>query len=255
MGAAAWTIVISNYKHIISGSSISPGDNKIQSSFRSEMVGILAIIDLINSVCLDFKITDGTLTIYCDSKSVISVMNNWMTVKMTPKHKNTDIISAALKLRDAIPIDIHFKHVFGHQDRMTSIQNLDPIAKLNVEVDEKAKNLAIDIINNNVKYDQHHQHPLSFSTCRWNQVTILQQLSNDLYKHITHNNMHIYWCENGRVKQDQLYLLDATAMEKGSTTMSLTMKRFVAKWSCECIATCKIWNAGNNAIQAHVHIA
>ena len=239
VGAAAWTIVTSSYKHIISGSSISPGDNKIQSSFRSEMVGILAIIDLINSVCLDFNITDGTLTIYCDSKSVISVMNNWMTVKMTPKHKNADIISAALKLRDAIPIDIHFKGVFGHQDRMTSRHNLDPIAKLNVEVDEKAKNLAIDIINNNVKYDQHHQHPLSFSTCRWNQVTILQQLSNDLYKHITHNNMHIYWCENGRVKQDQLYLLDSTAMEKGSTTMSLTMKRFVAKWSCECIATGK----------------
>ena len=158
---------------------------------------------------------------------------------MTPRHKNADIISAGLKLRDAIPIDLNFKYVYGHQDKNVKYSELDPIAKLNVQMDTDAKDLAIDVINQTVTLKVQHPHPMSFPTYRWNQVTIYQQLSHKLYKHISHNNMHIYWCERDRLKPESLPLLDSKAMETGSRTMSLNMKRFAAKWSCGCIATGK----------------
>ena len=157
-------------------------------------------MDFINSVCQDYNITDGSITIHCDSKNVITVLENWQTLKMTPKHKNADIISAGLKLRDTIPIDLYFQHVYGHQDTTKEIEKLDPIAKLNVDMDMKAKELAIDIINKKVPLSKLYSHPLSFATCHWNQVIIQQQLSNNLYQHITHNNMYIYWCERGRIQ-------------------------------------------------------
>ena len=91
-----------------------------------------------------------------------------------------------------------------------------------MEVDAIAKDLAIDIINQQTKTSKFYPHPFSFPTCRWNQVIIHQQLSNGLYKH------NIYWNEKGRVCQDQLKLLDTNAMEKGTKSMSLNMKRFVA---------------------------
>ena len=54
-----------------------------------------------------------------NSKKALQVLNELSIDKMTPKHKNTNVISGILSLCDQLPITISTEHVYSHQNQNT----------------------------------------------------------------------------------------------------------------------------------------
>ena len=158
---------------------------------------------------------------------------------MTPNHKNSDIISPLLKVRDDLPLQVFTKHVKGHQDATIPRHMLSPEAQLNVEMDKEAKQLSMVLINCPHLKPTYNRHPKAFPTCKHNDIVIEQQLTSCLYDRIMKDKMLVYWHETGRVQKPNQNLIDYNAMAAASKSMNMTMKRFMSKWSCNCLATGK----------------
>ena len=65
-GAAAWIITNPNKTTYVTASAISPGVNKIQSAYRSELIGILALLEELKAICNHWNIKKGRCSIFCD---------------------------------------------------------------------------------------------------------------------------------------------------------------------------------------------
>ena len=51
-GTAAWVITSPDKSSLITASAISPGKEEMQSSYRSELLGILGILEDLNNICV-----------------------------------------------------------------------------------------------------------------------------------------------------------------------------------------------------------
>ena len=150
---------------MIEGSSVVPAIEGTNSSYRCEGVGILAILDTLTDVCNTHNITKGSMTICCDNLMVIENMESWSQLRMTPSHKNADLMSACLRLRDSLPININWKHIYGHQDESIPYHMLPRLAQINIDMDHKAKELVTKMIyNKDIRYSR-CDHPHSFMLC------------------------------------------------------------------------------------------
>jgi hypothetical protein len=92
----------------------------------------------VSAVCIFFQITTGAITIGCDNLAGVNRSNgDWLKVNQNTKH--ADLIRAIRRLKHSLPIQIHFTHVDGHQDRTTAIHDLPRLAQLNIAMDNTAK--------------------------------------------------------------------------------------------------------------------
>ena len=66
LGTAAWIIESEDGSQYIRGTCISPGPRTIQSAYRSEAIGLLAIIDYLHTLCDQQNLKEGKCTIACD---------------------------------------------------------------------------------------------------------------------------------------------------------------------------------------------
>jgi hypothetical protein len=110
------------------------GDKSIQSAYRSELTGIMAAVNIIESICKFFKITKGAVTMVCDGKSALERI-----FEPSPKltfGKHFDLIIPTQLLLQRAKISWRPHHVLGHQ----SGDALDRFALLNCEMDEACKN-------------------------------------------------------------------------------------------------------------------
>ena len=118
------------------------------------------------------KIKGGGITIHYDNITAVSIVNECIVIHMTPSHTNVDVISACLKVRDALPLQVNLHHVYAHKDRDKPFYILDPISKLNVEVDRRAKHLATSITMAVHQQFLELDHPYAFPTSYWNNKPI-----------------------------------------------------------------------------------
>ena len=239
LGTAAWIITDSQYNTLAQGLSISPGDPDIQSAYRSEVLGGLAVFDYISSHPTLHLNNNAAVKFYCDNKSVVNVVGNWTTDRMTPKHDHADLVSALLQVRDNLGITVTSHHVRAHQEEKIPYELLTPIERLNVAMDRKAKDLIGALINCSNLRASDSPHPHSFPQCSWNNEIIHHNLHHTLYYRITHEKMEQYWIEKKRVREEVLTSIDTTSLAKASKTVTLPRQRFLAKWSCECLPTGK----------------
>ena len=221
------------------GSSITPGHSDIHSSFRSEMIGALAVLQQLKDICKTNNISEGHLTLHSDNKTILKVVQHWIQSKVSPRKKNSDVISACLKLRDELPIRITCQYVPAHQDDHCRIEDLSPIAQLNVHVDKQAKLLAEKVILGFVDRVTDMDHPASLPTCRYKGKQIQHCVFEQLYNEITSAAMSKYWVDKNRLSKTTQDLIDMPSMASAHKSMSCTTRRFSAKWSCECLATGK----------------
>ena len=239
LGTAAWTISDENFQPLVSGTSYTPGAKESLSAFRSEAIGMLAILDYIKTLCDDETIQHGSMTMYCDNEKVLQITEEWTCARLNPKRKNADILSALLLTRDLLPIRIETQHVKAHQDQATPVHLLSPEAQANVQMDFRAKELLSTLHTCPSLIPVSSPHPLSFATCKWNNKIIHQEVGNQLYYEITHHNITQYWIERERVTPTTMEFIDFECIKTSSKSMPLYLKRFMTKWSSECIATGK----------------
>ena len=75
-GAAAWIIESEDATQFIRGESIVPGAKEIQSAYRSEVTGLLAIIDKLQLLSTEYNITEGAIVIACDGITALTRLTN-----------------------------------------------------------------------------------------------------------------------------------------------------------------------------------
>ena len=238
LGSAAWVFVDKHFDKIIKGQSISPGSRSLQSAYRSEILGLLALLDYITTTFRTIS-SSAVLTIYSDNERALDVVANWTCDRLTPKQKHADLISALLKVRDSLGIKIQVQHVKAHQDDSIPYEQLSLPAKLNVDMDADTKALIQVMMTCPDVCANKEPHPSSFSLCWWKSQPIYHDLDHELYYHITHDKMIQYWIEKERITSTTLPLIDFNALRDAAKSLTLPRQRFLAKWVAEYLPTGK----------------
>jgi len=88
-------------------------------------------------LCKKFAITDGQLEIGLDGESVIKKLRSPFSPKPSDSHYDL-LVDCRQRIR-ALPIDIKFRWVEGHQDDRGHAQSLDWWALQNIRMDRLAK--------------------------------------------------------------------------------------------------------------------
>ena len=119
------------------------------------------------------------------------------------------------------------------------MHRLSPESRTNIQMDENATKLAERLIlcPHLKVYSGHH--PKALPPYTWQQITVTQCLTKQLYTLITSNKVQQRWINKGKLSPNSLCLIDHTAMSNCIPSLNLNMKRFITKWSCECLATGK----------------
>jgi len=88
-GAAAWTIEGWNKEGQCSSKSLTPGDGRDQSTFRSELAGIYGIVYTLQYMTATWEDEELHLKIVCNGKSVVDRLNSQKRIKLTKPTKTS----------------------------------------------------------------------------------------------------------------------------------------------------------------------
>ena len=121
----------------ILGCNRTPGHPDDQSSFRSELGGILGLAILLRQLCTDHHIMHGGIEIAFDCLSALKTVfeHEWDE----PQQSCYDLIHQIRREVQASPLQWTWRHVKGHQDKNTHFAALDWRSQLNIEMDGLAK--------------------------------------------------------------------------------------------------------------------
>jgi hypothetical protein len=107
-------------------STVGPVDGhpNLVTSYRAELSGIIATLYLVYGVCQYYHITEGAMTLYCDSKGALKSAFHPIKAGITPYFKTDhDLIEVAKALLTLIPIVISTSWVKGHYTGKTNSTN------------------------------------------------------------------------------------------------------------------------------------
>jgi hypothetical protein len=79
-----------DYDKILWGSGYGYGESTDSNSYRAELFGILATIQLTNTLCSQTRVTTGSCTIYCDNKGALSAIFGHR--RPTPRWSSYDLV-------------------------------------------------------------------------------------------------------------------------------------------------------------------
>jgi hypothetical protein len=138
-GTAAFILKGCDEKKAIRGCNVTPGQPPEQCAYRSETGGIIGILTTLEALCAQHSLTTGLVTIGCDCESAIKKLTAHRLPE--PHDNHYDMLLDARARIKALPIDIKFKHVEGHQDDKNQGHwlSLDWWALQNILMDAQAK--------------------------------------------------------------------------------------------------------------------
>jgi hypothetical protein len=125
-----------DFSNMASFSGMVDGSSWDMNSYRAELRGILAAIELTNTICSNAHVHDGVCTLYCDSKGALYAAFGHK--RPTPRWASFDIVSRIRKAIATSAIQWKFHHVKGHQDSHCPFSQLDYYAQGNAMVDHLA---------------------------------------------------------------------------------------------------------------------
>jgi hypothetical protein len=234
-GTAAWTIESNNQLDYVTGTSIVPGPPLVQSAYRSELTGLLAILEKLRILCHHHNISSGQITISCDGITALSQSLTSNPLSQSPNTLHSDILSTSSRIAYQLPISIIPSHVKGHQDDKETFSHLDRPAQLNTKMDLLAKETAkqqIPDYNNNYK-----SHNLSFPQIMYKHSQIQHKTINNLYFHISADKLIEYWKSKLRVTDSTQKLIHWTALGNAMNSLDITQRRFITKWASNNMGT------------------
>lgn len=225
-GTASWMITTTDKLNYVTAGALSPGGREIQSSYRSEILGILGILEEVHNICVRRKITSGGCAIFCDGLSALQVIEKLNRDSINSKYTSCDLLSACVKLKELIPIDLTFIHVKGHQDNNEDLHKLSLPSQLNILMDGLAK----DLLRSKPTEKPFEQHKFAFALPMVGRTTIHEDFKNNLYKHVTTEKAHAYWISKKRYQEDDIDKIDWLLQEKAFASEKSTRQRKLSKW-------------------------
>jgi len=221
-GAAAWTIKAETSENQIVCTGYTPGVERDQSAYRSELFGLWGILYTVKKFTTDMGITNGAMTIACDGLSALKQAQN--PQHTDPSAAHYDLIGAIRWLRDAIPVQITFEHVKGHQDNGQSLA-LSRTAWMNIKMDTQAKQ----------KAQIPHQGPVQYEIPSEGWVCAIQgqrqpkNLLNALREHINGITIQEHWATKRRYGKGTVNMVDWEATDTAMQSSPMALRRWVSK--------------------------
>ena len=235
IGAAAWIIESWDKSQYIRGQCIVPGEKRVQSAYRSELVGLLAILEKLRLICLQHKITQGGCTIACDGIAALQEATMGNERWITPRKQHCDILSATNRIIQGMEIEIKPTHVRGHSDDKKK-EGFTRLEEMNIRMDLSAKAMTDTIAVSKERWDKFVTHPFSFTMPVIQGRTIVGDTNNKLYQEITEQKLEEYWIRKRRYSKNSSKLIDWKHQEIAHKREKEGIKRFLAKWTTGMIA-------------------
>ena len=137
-GTAAWVIHDTISKAEITGNNNVPGHSTVQCSHRSELSGLIGVVQHINNICKKYAITKEHIEVGCDGEEAFRVASRFA---YAPNNKisHHNIVTKLHYLINSSPINWTFRHVRGYQDDSKALNDLDIWERLNIKADSLAK--------------------------------------------------------------------------------------------------------------------
>ena len=225
LGTAAWTIASMDGEIRISGGGVVPGNPSDNSAFRSEVSGILGVMTALQTM---FPKCQGEVIVSCDGEGAVeAAFKNRESCSST--NKCFDIISRIIDLTEESMLTIIPRHVKGHQDNHSN--ELDVAAWLNVQMDEKAKQILHQA--RRLKFRPPTRLPQSqygFPVITCDGTSIASNVEKSLIHNAALADGKSWWIEKGRFNSKTWDLVDWDVIEGTMAYASFHRKRFITKW-------------------------
>ena len=210
---ACWIIVGETDEHRVKGAAHTPGHDEDLDAYRSEVFGIYCILICLKYVCDRFNIKKGEATIVCNCLGALTPAVIYEN-RPTTSHPNFDILWSIFELKDEIPIDIGWQHVYGHQDEAALGRPLSRLEKLNCEADAGAKEFLKYVL-------AHDMRPVTnLYGSQWR----LKHNNRYICKHLKH---HVYMSRHGHTLINHIKKGEVTATDNLTLSIGKRSKRLV----------------------------
>lgn len=112
-GLAAWVLEGESNTGCMIGYNFIPGAKKEQSTYRSELAGLLVVVTMVSELCIFCSIKEGRITIGCDNLSAITLAFD-QEISISTNMSDFDILYTIRNTIVNYPISWQTMHVRGH---------------------------------------------------------------------------------------------------------------------------------------------
>jgi hypothetical protein len=221
-GCAAWIMEGTSSRQQIVGCVITPGQDDEQSSYRSELSGILAALTFINTLATFHKIS-VPLTLRCDCET--GVEKSFSRKTPTLQDNCYDLLAA---IHDEVQHTlIHWSGLYikGHQDTSVPFSQLDRPGQLNVIVDKMAK----DYLPTAMSSPKHYRVSSSSWSISINTFLIVGRIESRLYDLVHSLVAKDYWLKKNRIATKSFEDVLWTRLGQAMDRMPLHRRLFCSK--------------------------
>jgi hypothetical protein len=223
-GTAAWVLEGACPKGRIIGRVVVPGTAKDQSAYRSELAGIFSILLTVNKLCEFFNVDSGSLELGCDGQSALDKAFNQVSI-LQVGDSNYDMLFAIRSLWALSPIKWKFRHIMGHQDDHVALDKLDRWAKLNIEMDKRAKQ-HIHIAQRSPRHYMIYAEPWSV----WSHgKKIVTDFSDTIYDIVHSNEAKSYWAKKDDIPEEVVDSIDWDMIKAAMSESKRPRRIFISK--------------------------
>lgn len=138
LDGAGWLIYCTSRKRIIFTSSFCES-SKYAGSYRGELLGLLAIHVFLLAITEFYDLRNSSLgTIACDNLGGLNKSKERRR-KVPSNHKHADILRSLRRVHARLRGRLIYRHVYGHQDRRKTWNQMSLLERLNCKCDSLAK--------------------------------------------------------------------------------------------------------------------
>jgi hypothetical protein len=179
---------------------------------------------MIDQVVQFFHITAGSLEVACDGALALSKIFSLVSLAQL-NNPCYDLLFVAQKLYRQSPLTWRTRHVKGHQDDGTSIDNLDIYSKLNIEMDTMAKSFQQEAQAAKRHFVTIHEPwSLWIDSCK-----IGNDLDTVVYDTAHSPDARTYWANKYQVDEEIIKEVNWPAVKDALSTSSLSKRFFITK--------------------------
>ena len=221
------------------GKNWVPGNPSIQSAYRSELAGIIGVLSTLEFIVNHFHIETGSITLALDGESALkAARGDW---KLQIQRPDFDFLQEIHNRVHLLPIHINWYWVRGHQDDYVTYSQLDWWAQRNSDVDEIAKQFALQCYHASTP-----QTPIRLFHETWSMTTNNVKESsiskNSMYEAIVQSKIIRYWETHHDTPINKVSEVDWESGSKAIKRLPLSKQRWAAKFASGSI--------GNNHMRA-----
>ncbi len=212
----------------IIGVNAVPGAADEQSAYRSELAGVSGIIHILKLLCKKFSIKDGSVQIGLDGDQALKAAAGTWPLKAG--QADYDLIKDIRAKIKALPIQITWKWIEGHQDDNEDFRQLDSWAQRNIQCDSLAKMYWNHCLKANKRLPNQklgdEGWTLWFNSRKRSRV---EKIS--LYSEMYGDEVCDYWVDKGQIPITEIHSIDWVNSEKAIKRLPFSKQLWISKFS------------------------